>query len=344
VLEGVWPVRWMGREVVVALPEHIDVSNAGEIREGLLSVINRGATVLIADLTATVSCDYAGSDAVVRAYQRAVVSGTRVRMVVTAQTVRQMLSLNGLDRLVSIYPSLEAAVLGPDQAQANSQALRRRAARAIHERQLAGPSDQPEAPAISTAVLLRLIDALADAVALTDDDGVLVLVNRRLEDMFGYEHAELAGYPVETLIPADLRAAHRRDRGSYAKAPTARPMGAGARLVGLRKDGATFPVEVSLSPVPTATGHLTLAVIRDVTEARRHDLADLARAAVAAEYAHSGQELLNRITTSLFHVGLSLQTAIDVPVDVARQRIGEALQRLDDTILEIRDNVFTTRD
>ena len=328
----------------MALPERIDVSNAGEIREGLLSVINRGATVLIADLTATVSCDYAGSDAVVRAYQRAVLSGTRVRMVVTAQTVRRMLSLNGLDRLVSIYPSLEAAVLGPDKAEANSQAPRRRAPWAIHQQQAARPSDGPDAPAISPAVLLRLIDALAEGVALTDDDGVLALVNRRLEDMFGYEHAELLGQPVETLIPADLRTAHRRDRGAYAQAPTARPMGAGARLVGLRKDGATFPVEISLSPVPTATSHLTLAVIRDVTEARRHDFADLARAAVAAEYVHHGQELLSRITNSLFQVGLSLQTAIDQPVDEARKRIAAALQCLDDTILEIRDNTFSTRD
>ena len=45
-----YPVRWTGRQAVVALPEHIDVSNAGEIREELLWVINRGAAALIADM------------------------------------------------------------------------------------------------------------------------------------------------------------------------------------------------------------------------------------------------------------------------------------------------------
>jgi hypothetical protein len=47
----------------ITLPEHIGVSNAGPIREELLSVINRGAQALIADLTATISCDHAGADA-----------------------------------------------------------------------------------------------------------------------------------------------------------------------------------------------------------------------------------------------------------------------------------------
>jgi hypothetical protein len=80
-------VQWMGRQAAVTLPEHIDVSNAGSIGEELLSVINRGATVLIADMAATVSCDDAGVDAVVRAHQRAVAKGTQLRLVVTAQTV-----------------------------------------------------------------------------------------------------------------------------------------------------------------------------------------------------------------------------------------------------------------
>ena len=126
----------------------------------------------------------------------------------------------------------------------------------------------PRTAAITEAVLRNLLDALADGIVLADDDGVLALVNRQLEHMFGYERGELAGQPVESLLPADLHLAHRSHRAAYARAPQARPMGAGTRLVGLRKDGATFPVEVSLSPVPTATGHLTLAVVRDLTQTR----------------------------------------------------------------------------
>ena len=108
-ISDAYPVRWTGRQAVVALPEHIGLSNAGLVREELLSVINRGATALIADMTATISCDHAGADAVARAFQRAVISGTELRLVVTAQIVRRVLAINGLDRLVSIYPSLEAA-------------------------------------------------------------------------------------------------------------------------------------------------------------------------------------------------------------------------------------------
>jgi anti-anti-sigma factor len=98
----------MGRQAVVALPEHIDVSNASQIREELLWLINRGAASLIVDMTATLSCDYSGADAVIRAYQRALASGTQLRLVVIAPIVRRVLGINGLDRLVPAYPSLEA--------------------------------------------------------------------------------------------------------------------------------------------------------------------------------------------------------------------------------------------
>lgn len=102
-------VRWTGRQAVIALPEHINVSNASQIREELLWVINRGAIVLIADMTATLSCDHSGADAVMRAYQRALASGTGLRLVVSAPVVRRVLGINGLDRLIPVYPSLEAA-------------------------------------------------------------------------------------------------------------------------------------------------------------------------------------------------------------------------------------------
>ncbi len=107
--EDTYPVEWTGRLAAVSLPEHVDVSNAGQIREELLSVINRGAYALIVDMTPTVSCDHAGAEAMARAYQRAVVSGTQMRLVVAAPIVRRVLGVNGLDRLIPMYPSLEAA-------------------------------------------------------------------------------------------------------------------------------------------------------------------------------------------------------------------------------------------
>jgi hypothetical protein len=132
-----------------------------------------------------------------------------------------------------------------------------------------------------------------------------------------------------------------RYRAGYAKQPTARPMGARARLAGLRADGTTFPVRVSLSPVPTATGRLVMAVIRDITgEQPRADLAELARLAAATEQAGQGQELLDRVVTGLFHVGLSLKAAADLPHDAAMQQIADALDLLDQTVGEIRDHVF----
>jgi anti-anti-sigma factor len=348
------PVRWPGQQAVVTLPAHIDVANAGQIREQLLSVINRGATELVADMTVTASCDHAGADAVARAYQRASANGTQLRLVVPAPIVRRVLSINGLDRLIPIYPSLEAATAAAAPATATSpaptlaaaaggwQAVPRRPKRARRPRRPAGSRTAPETAAITEAVLRNLLDALADGIVLADDDGVLALVNRRLEHMFGYQRGELAGQPLESLIPAGLHAAHRGHRAAYARAPRARPMGAGARLVGLRKDGATFPVEVSLSPVPTAAGHLTLAIVRDLTHTRRHDdLAGLARAAAAGQHLQPGPELLDKVVSSLFHVGLSLQAAIGLPDRMARRRISEALQHLDDTIQEIRTHMFT---
>ncbi len=108
--DGACLVRWMGQGALVTLPQHIDSTNADQVREQLLWIINRGAAVLIADLTGTVSCDYSGAEALARAHHRAVAHGTELRLVVTADVVRRVLALNGLDRLVAIYPDLDGAL------------------------------------------------------------------------------------------------------------------------------------------------------------------------------------------------------------------------------------------
>jgi PAS domain S-box-containing protein len=84
--------------------------------------------------------------------------------------------------------------------------------------------------------------------------------------MFGYTRGELIGQPVERLIPTRMRTAHVGHREAYLAAPRTRPMGLGLDLAGLRKDGAEFPVEVSLSQVGTDDGRRVIAFITDISE------------------------------------------------------------------------------
>jgi anti-anti-sigma factor len=319
---GKEPVAWTGRRAVVAFPEHVDMSNAAQIREQLLEVFDRGAAVVIADMSATVWCDYVGVDAVARACQRAAICRADLRLVATAPAVRRLLAAEGLDRLVPVYSSVEAAIT-------------------------AGNPDGPEnglSPApLNEAVLRQLVDALADGIVLVDEDGRIMLANRRAAAMFGSRPGELGGQLVESLMPAGLRDAHRLDRAAYALKPAARPMADRAALVGLRKDGSTIPLRITLRPVPTASGHFVLAVIRDAThEQAQDDLVGLVRG-VLAEQAQHAEDLLDRVVGSLFHVGLSLDAAAGQPADLARERIGQAVQRLDDTVREIRGHVFRSQ-
>ncbi len=338
--EGREPAPEAGHRAVVAFPERVDVSNATQIGEELLTAFADGAAVVIADMSATVSCDGACADVVARAYQRAAVRQAELRLVATAPAVRQLLAEQGLDRLVAVYPSVAAAVAAGQPAGPAGDLAPPTAAPPWPGRLQASRGDGPGLGSLTGAVLRQLIDALADGIVLVDEDGRIVLANRQAAAAFGYRPGELAGQPVESLVPARLRDSHRLDRAAYARKPVSRPMADRARLVGLRRDGTTVPVTITLSPVPTASGHFVLAVVRDAThEQAQDDLTGLVEAAAAKRVQHTG-ELLDRVVESLFHVGLSLDEAAGQPTELARKRISEALQRLDDTIHEIRDHVF----
>ena len=101
---------WAGQVAVVTLPAEIDISNADQVREDLLSVINQGATLLVVDMSATTFCDSAGVNAMVRALRRATASDAGIRLVVTARGVQRILALTGIDRLIEIHPTVAAAM------------------------------------------------------------------------------------------------------------------------------------------------------------------------------------------------------------------------------------------
>jgi two-component system, cell cycle sensor histidine kinase and response regulator CckA len=111
-----------------------------------------------------------------------------------------------------------------------------------------------------------LLEAAPDAMVCLDQQGRISLVNAQAEHLFGFGRDELAGQPVEVLMPEELRPSHPGHRASYMADRRARPMGAGTQLAARRKDGTSFPADISLSSVNTEDGVLVIAAVRDVTE------------------------------------------------------------------------------
>ena len=111
-----------------------------------------------------------------------------------------------------------------------------------------------------------LLEAAPDAMVCVDADGRIVLVNAQTERLFGYRRDELAGQPVEILVPDAIKASHPEHRAAYVADPQPRQMGAGLELAGRRRDGSTFPAEISLSAIDTGEGILVSAAVRDVSE------------------------------------------------------------------------------
>src|SRR5215208_1435950 len=101
-----------------------------------------------------------------------------------------------------------------------------------------------------------LLDAAPDAIVIVDMAGRIVIVNSQAERVFGYQRDELAGQPIEILLPESLRDVHRHHRASYTAAPHTRPMGSGLDLAARRKDGSALPVEISLSAIQSEDGPL----------------------------------------------------------------------------------------
>lgn len=108
-----YPVLWIGQVAVVTLPTEIDVTNADAVREDLLSVVNQGAVLLVADMSKTTFCDSAGVSAIVRTFRRAVASSSGLRLVVSTPAVQRVLSITGVDRLLDTFPSVAACLAGP---------------------------------------------------------------------------------------------------------------------------------------------------------------------------------------------------------------------------------------
>jgi PAS domain S-box-containing protein len=115
------------------------------------------------------------------------------------------------------------------------------------------------------------IDAAPTGMLMMDRAGLIVLVNAKIEAVFGYARDELLGRGIDMLVPERFRTHHPEFRAAYFHDPKVRTMGAERDLYGLRKDGSEVPVEIGLNPLHTSDGDFVLASIIDLSQERAMD-------------------------------------------------------------------------
>jgi len=118
-----------------------------------------------------------------------------------------------------------------------------------------------------------LLEAAPDAMVVVNQRGEIVLLNLQAEKEFGYRRDELLGQQVTNVIPDGFAERVRSDGLRSPAAALAQQIGTGIELVGRRKDGAEFPIEIMLSPLESAEGMLVTAAIRNIgvrKDAERH--------------------------------------------------------------------------
>ncbi|MCB0210627.1 MAG: PAS domain S-box protein [Anaerolineae bacterium] len=114
-----------------------------------------------------------------------------------------------------------------------------------------------------------LLESLTEGLIICDESGMIVLINTRAEEIFGYKSDEVAGHSLNIFLPERFYATHTNHIGRFFEAPRVRPMGQGMDLTGKRKDGAEIPIEVSLSYLHTEIGILGLAFVTNISERKQ---------------------------------------------------------------------------
>ena len=130
-----------------------------------------------------------------------------------------------------------------------------------------------------------IIEAAPDGMLVIDANGLILMTNPQLDQLFGYQAGELVGLPIEILVPPEAHGRHVGSRDGFIAHGTARQMGTvGADLHGQRKDGSRFSVEIGLSRLPAIAerGVCVCASVRDISD-RKLAEAEVLRAKEIAE-------------------------------------------------------------
>lgn len=202
------------------------------------------------------------------------------------------------------------------------------------------------------AHLQSILDTVPDAMVVIDDHGVIQSFSQAAERLFGWTADEVFGSNVKMLMPSPYREAHDSYLGRYLETGERRIIGVGRVVVGERRDGSTFPMELAVGEMNSTGRRYFTGFVRDLserqeTEARlqelQSELVHISRLTAMGEMASALAHELNQPLSAIANYlkgSVRLLKADPAP----RERIGEAIEKAAEQAMRAGDIIRRLRD
>jgi len=197
-----------------------------------------------------------------------------------------------------------------------------------------------------------ILDTMPDAMIVIDEQGLMQSFSPAAERLFGWPAAEALGRNVSVLMPPPYRADHDGYLARYASTGERRIIGIGRVVVGQRRNGETFPMELAVGETSTARGRFFTGFVRDLTERQQAEaqvqelqteLIHISRVTAMGEMASALAHELNQPLSALSnYLKGSVRMLARPNLDV--ERLGDALGRAADQALRAGDIIRRLRD
>jgi PAS domain S-box-containing protein len=198
---------------------------------------------------------------------------------------------------------------------------------------------------VSRKRLASIIDTAVDGFITIDDCGTILSVNPACEAIFGYAADEMTGRNIKMLMPSPYHDQHDQYLANYRKTGEAKVIGVGREAEGQRKDGTTFPVDLSVARIDLDHQVLYSGVVRDISKRKQYEREILEANAELEEFAYrTSHDLRSPIASSLGLIWIThdmiRQGASVAELEPILTRIEQSFRKLDNLIQNI---IFLTR-
>lgn len=202
------------------------------------------------------------------------------------------------------------------------------------------------------AHLLSIYDTAPDALIVIDENGVMQSYSAAAERMFGWSASEVLGRNVKMLMPSPFRAQHDGYLSRYLDTGERRIIGIGRIVVGERKDGSTFPMELAVGEVRSERGRVFTGFVRDLTERQatetrlqelQSELVHMSRLSAMGEMASALAHELNQPLSAIANYLSGAKRLLDRSA-VQEPRAADALEKAADQALRAGEIIRRLRD